>query len=272
MRRFPDVVRIEPAGICNLKCRHCPVGVEGGKRPVLLTLENFIKYFDALPAVPRVLVLYHGGEPLMNKDLEFMVMYAKSKGIQHTVFNSNVALLTEKRGVSLGIAGLDEMRVSFDGSSPEENDAIRVNSHFYKHAEIVRNVSKLAVRPKNIVIYNARKGTNEPAPYLKEFFKDCPVNFRGEKMREWARLDVSAPPPTREVDFCSNLFDTFSILSDGNVVMCCEDLQADDIVGNVNDNTPLEIWEQMEERRRGFAIREYPKLCQSCWVVTQRFV
>ena len=272
MRSFPQVVRIEPAGICNLKCTHCPVGIEGGKRPVILTLENFIKYFDSLPSVPRVLVLYHGGEPLMCKDLEMMIIYAKSKGVKYTVFNSNVALLSEKRGITLGLAGLDEMRVSFDGESPQENDAIRINSNFEKHAPIVKAVAEATIRPKKIVIYNARKGTDEPAQYLKDFFKFSPVMFRGEKMRTWARLDVSAPPPARDVDFCSNLFDTFSILSDGNVVMCCEDLQADDIVGNVNDNTPLEIWEKMEERRRGFAIKEYPKFCQSCWVVTQRFV
>lgn len=272
MRRFPDVVRIEPAGICNLKCTHCPIGVEGGHRRIL-KLDEFIRYFDALPEVPRVMVFYHGGEPLLNKDLEWMILYAKNKGVQHTVFNSNVALLTEKRGVTLGMAGLDEMRVSFDGENPQENDAIRVGSHFGEHAPVVRQVALGKVRPKKMTIYNARHGTDEPAPYLKEFFAGCPVEFRGEKIREWARLesDVSDPPARKGVDFCSNLFETFTILSDGSVVMCCEDLQADDIVGNVNEERPQAIWTRMEERRRGFAIQQYPKLCQSCWVVTGRF-
>jgi radical SAM protein with 4Fe4S-binding SPASM domain len=180
-------------------------------------------------------------------------------------------LLTEQRGLCLGIAGLDELRVSFDGSSPEENDTIRVNSHFYRHAEMVKKVAEQSIRPKKIVIYNARVGTDEPAPYLKEFFRDCPVVFRGEKMRTWARLNNDVIPPKR-VSFCSNLFETFTILSDGNVVMCCEDLQADEIIGNVFDDDPITIWERMEERRRGFVIKEYPKLCKSCWVVTGAFV
>jgi radical SAM protein with 4Fe4S-binding SPASM domain len=227
--------------------------------------------FDSLPKVPRVLVLYHGGEPLLNKDLEYMILYAKSKGVQKTVFNSNVALLTEKRGITLGMAGLDEMRVSFDGESPEQNDTIRVNSHFNQHAPIVRKVAEGKIRPKKIVIYNARFGTTEPAPYLREFFKDSPVDFRGEKIRTWAR-DKNAPDPSGEVDFCSNLFETFTMLSDGSVVMCCEDLMADEIVGNVNEESPLAIWERMEERRQAFAEKNYPKLCQSCWVVTGKFM
>jgi len=270
MRAFPDVVRIEPAGVCNLKCQHCPVGVEGGHR-IILTLGKFIEYVDALPFVPRVLVLYHGGEPLLCKDLEYMLMYAKSKGVQKTVLNTNAALLTAKRGITLGLAGLDEMRVSFDGASLEENDAIRVNSHFAIHAAQVKAVSLSKVaRPKNIVIYNARRGSNEPAQYLKDYFKDCLVTFRGEQMREWARVDKGAPVKSN-VTFCSNLFETFTILSDGSVPMCCEDLQGDDIVGNVNNNTPLEIWQSMEPRRLAFASKYYPNLCQSCWVVTGAF-
>lgn len=268
-RPFPDVVRVEPAGICNLKCQHCPVGVEGGHR-VILTLEKFIEYFDMLPLVPRVLVLYHGGEPLLCKDLEYMILYAKSKGVQKTVLNTNAALLTEKRGITLGLAGLDEMRVSFDGASPQENDAIRINSHFEKHAAQVKAVSLFVVRPKNIVIYNARRGSNEPAQYLRDYFAGCPVTFRGEKMREWARIDKQAHVRS-DVTFCSNLFETFTILSDGSVPMCCEDLQGDDIIGNVNQNTPLELWERMEERRLAFSSKNYPKLCQSCWVVTGAF-
>jgi len=270
MDPFPDVVRIEPSGLCNFSCIHCPIGLEGGHRR-LLSFDRFQKYFQALPLVPRVLVLYHGGEPLLNKELEKMIAYAKTQGVKHTVFNSNAALLTPERGMKLGLAGLDELRVSFDGDSALENDRVRVNSHFEKHAAQVREVARSPVRPRNITIYNARIGTERPAEYLFDYFAGCEVSFRGVQMRHWARLKNEALP-SNGTAFCTNLFDTFTILSDGNVVMCCEDLQADDIVGNVEDETPLSIWNRLDERRQAFRVKNYPKLCQSCWVVTGNFL
>lgn len=263
MRPFPQVVRIEPAGVCNLRCTHCPVGVEGGKRPKLLTYDNFVRFFDSLPLVPRVLVLYHGGEPLLNKSLEKMIAYAKDKGVSKVVFNTNAALLTDKRDLSR----VDELRVSFDGDSPAENDAIRVNSDFAKHADQVRKMAKSSKRPTKIKIYNARHGTAYPAEYLLDYFKDCDVTFQGVRIREWAR----AAGPARileSVRYCTDLFDTFTILSDGTVAQCCEDLQGDAIQGNVFENTPLEIWERMEAMREAFASQNYPPICQNCWVVT----
>ena len=264
MRPFPDVVRIEPAGVCNLRCRHCPVGREGG-RGVILSYENFVRFFDSLPKVPRVLVLYHGGEPLLNKDLELMLAYAKARGVKKTVFNTNAALLTEKRE----LINLDEMRVSFDGASPEENDAIRVNSHFEKHAAQVRKLAMSDARPKVIKIYNAQHNSSQPAQYLKEYFKDCDVIFEGVQIREWARIG-NEPKPTNGVTFCSDLFSAFTILSNGDVPMCCEDLMHDDIQGNVFQNSPAELWEKMEGVRQAFERRDYPKMCQTCWVVTRK--
>jgi len=32
---FPKVLRIEPAGLCNLKCQHCPTGTVDMKRGIM---------------------------------------------------------------------------------------------------------------------------------------------------------------------------------------------------------------------------------------------
>jgi radical SAM protein with 4Fe4S-binding SPASM domain len=264
MRSFPDVIRIEPAGICNFKCRHCPIGTEGGHR-VILPWEKFVKYFNSLPLVPRVLVLYHGGEPLLNKNLERMIAYAKGMGVQKVVFNTNASLLSSKRDLSQ----VDELRVSFDGDNATMNDYIRVGSNFEKHAAQVRELALSNKCPKVIKIYNARHGTNQVAQYLRDYFSDCPnMLYEGIQIRTWARMKNEPLPPRDGVTHCTALMETFTILSNGDVPMCCEDLQGDDIVGNVNQNSPTELWERMETRRLAFARKEYPQLCQSCFVVT----
>lgn len=266
MRPFPDVVRIEPAGRCNFRCRHCPIENLRG----LLSFEQFKDIFDHLPFVPRVLVLYHGGESLLNKELEAMLAYAKEHGVSKTVLNTNASLARR-------LVDLDEMRVSFDGESPEENNYIRVGSNFSKHAI---KVKALAEQGQKIVIYNARVTAGEAksgaADYLMNFFGDL-VTYRTEPMRLWASQDKPleghqvAFKPTGAT-FCSNLFDTFTVLANGDVPKCCEDLNGEDIYGNVFQESPQTIWNRMEEVRENFERKRYPKQCQTCWVVAGRYV
>lgn len=262
MTTFPKVVRIESAGYCNFRCKHCPVGIHGNKRQ-LMSFKTFKEIFDRLPEVPSVVVFYHGGEPLLNRELEDLIKYAKEKGVKHTVFNSNTSLLTVERARKLSAAGLDEMRVSFDGSSPEENDAIRIGGNFWKQAPIVKESAKYLT----ITVYNVKfDGDLKTAKYLRDYFGN-EVRYRTEEARVWAHEDKSSQPATGAV-YCKDLWETFSILSNGDVVTCCEDLLGDYTYGNVLQEMPLDIWNRMKELRDRFVQKDYPELCKHCWVVT----
>lgn len=260
--KFPDVIRLEAAGYCNFRCTHCPVGIHGNTRS-LMSFDTFVRIFDRLPLIPRVVVLYHGGEPLLNKELEKMIHYAKRYGVQKVLFNTNASLLTLERAEQLALAGLDEMRVSFDGDTPEENNRIRVGSNFAKHAPIV----KLAAQYLNITIYNIKfNGNPEPAQYLTEYFEDR-VRYRSEPARVWAHEDKSTTQKNTPT-YCSETFEKMSILSNGDVVTCCEDLMGDAIHGNVLEDSPLEVWERMQAFRDDFRQRRYSELCKHCYVIT----
>lgn len=268
MRPFPDVVRIEPyGGNCNLKCRHCPTGQLGGRRG-LLGYETFVTLFERLPNVPRVMVFYHSSEPLINRSLDAMLAYAKDHGVQKTVLNTNAVLVRR-------MFSLDEMRVSFDGVSPEENDYIRVGSVFKRDAPKVRALAETGQR---IVIYNAQVSGGEarqPAQYLRDYFGDM-VEYRMEPVRLWADQEQALEghgfiEKGLKTTYCQNLFETFTILSDGTVPKCCEDLQGDFLYGNALKEMPIDIWERMERIREDFARGDYPDLCAKCWVVAGRY-
>jgi len=259
---FPDVVRIESAGRCNFKCTHCPVGMFGNTRG-LLSFADFVMIFESLPLIPRVLVLYHGGEPLLNKELELMIAHAKARKVDTVLFNSNASLLTVERGKALALAGLDELRVSFDGSTPEENNQIRVGSNFEKHAAIVKQVAALLP----VTIYNVKFNDNPtPGHFLRDYF-GAAVKYRTDPARIWAHNDTTSKPSTG-VDYCGEMSEKFSILADGDVVTCCEDLLGDYRFGNVFYESPLTIWERMQPIRDTFARKDYPELCKHCYVVT----
>jgi len=72
---FPRVVRIEPAGAYNLRCSHCPTGTVKMERGIM-SMETFGRVLYNVQAqmeFVKVFVLYHGGEPLLNKRFAEMV-------------------------------------------------------------------------------------------------------------------------------------------------------------------------------------------------------
>lgn len=77
---FPRVIRIEPSSLCNLKCRHCSTGTVEMKRGIMskdlfsLILKNLEENIDQV----KVVVLYNGGEPFINKNFIEMLKSIKN--------------------------------------------------------------------------------------------------------------------------------------------------------------------------------------------------
>ena len=88
----------------------------------------------------REVHLHNFGEPLLDKNLENRVRYAKKAGIEKVKIFSNGALLTEKRAKGLIEAGLDEIKVSMDGATRDEFERIRVP---LKYDAVVENIRRL---------------------------------------------------------------------------------------------------------------------------------
>ncbi len=262
MTPFPDALRVEAAGRCNFRCRHCPIQNLRG----LLAYDDFVTILDRMPRVPRMLMLNHGGEPMLNRDLEHIVAYARDKGVRIVTLNTNASLIRP-------IPGLTEMYVSFDGETPDENDFIRIGSNFRKHAAKVKEVAK----KQKVTIYNVQAtGGEKPkvAKYLVDYFGTS-VRYETEAMRLWAGHEQFAGSeivahPVRPT-YCASMFGGFHVMSNGDVVKCCEDLNAEYVYGNVLQEEPLVIWERMQIIRDNFANRIYPEQCQKCWVVAGIF-
>ena len=255
---FPDVVRVEPAGFCNFSCKHCIVGRQGGKRG-LLNYDDFVRLMMRLPSTPRVLVLYHGGEPMLNPDLEKMIAYAKAIGVCYVVFNTNASQICDSTDLHL----LDELRVSFDGKSAQENDKIRLGGMFHIEKLKIRQLSRDGQkRPRQITIYNISDG--RVPDYLLDAFAGYPVVFRADKRKEWPDLQGDAVL-NADIDYCPNLWETFTVLANGRVVMCCEDLLGQDTFGNAFEEQPLKIWARMQIVRDAFKDGDYHPLCRRCW-------
>jgi MoaA/NifB/PqqE/SkfB family radical SAM enzyme len=113
----PVEAYFEVANRCNSKCVTCPLTFSPQESARTLALEDLVRLVEQMPDLRRA-VMQGVGEPLLNRQLAPMIRHLKDRGV-YVVFNTNAALLTRRRQVELVESGLDELRVSLDGSTPE---------------------------------------------------------------------------------------------------------------------------------------------------------
>ena len=136
---LPRSLYLETTSRCNSLCETC-ILTFGGREPSRdLGWEDFRAVVDQFPALERCLL--HGiGEPLLNREVPRMVAHLKARGA-HVLFNSNAIALSDRIGAALIEAGLDELRVSLDASTPETYARVRGVDAFDK---VVANLERFA--------------------------------------------------------------------------------------------------------------------------------
>jgi uncharacterized radical SAM superfamily Fe-S cluster-containing enzyme len=88
----PVEAYFEVANRCNSKCVTCPLTFSPQEAAKQLSLDEFRRLVDQLPALRRA-VMQGIGEPLLNRELPAMIRCLKDRGV-YVVFNTNAALLT----------------------------------------------------------------------------------------------------------------------------------------------------------------------------------
>jgi MoaA/NifB/PqqE/SkfB family radical SAM enzyme len=134
----PVEAYFEVANRCNSLCATCPLTFSPQESARQLSFAEFRALVDQMPDLQRA-VMQGIGEPLLNRELAAMIAYLKARGV-YVVFNTNAVLLTRRRQVELIQSGLDELRVSIDGSTPETYLTVRGIPAFDR---VVANVAEL---------------------------------------------------------------------------------------------------------------------------------
>ena len=288
----PKVFRIEPSGACNLKCIHCPTGCVPMKRGImpLDTFQKILKEIEDAP--PKVAVLYHGGEPFLNKNIFDMIKSIKALGVQTVKTVSNGMLITYEMLPKILESGLDIIEFSLDGSNPNENNKIRCGSDYSKVSSIIKELLKLKEDTKSQIdifitniqiptekeLYETKGQANVPRYLLEDFseyveknlikFK-CfyPIIWPGYPVDEAKyKIVVLAFNTTVDSLYCDHVHNTITIRWTGDVVGCCYDIISSFILGNIFDSPLKEIWnnEKYRSLRRSICTNKFLSMCKYC--------
>lgn len=142
--KFKDVtlkkIYLEPTTNCNLSCKTCMRNTwdePGGE----MSMELFHHILDGLKQIPTLkeVAVWGIGEPLTHPHLPTIIQLLHQQGYR-TELITNAMRLTEAMAEALILAGLDQMVVSVDSTSPDQLSEIRTGATLKK---IIGNVKKL---------------------------------------------------------------------------------------------------------------------------------
>ena len=207
---FPLVVTAEPTNACQNKCLYCSRQLM--KREIGYMTKETMERISREAAAHRAAIRHGGfGEPLMHPEIVDLIAINKKQGALTTIF-TNCNLLTEEMVRRFVDLGLDEIRFSSSGISPEEHNAIRRNSDY--HADFERKLE---------MAHNVREKMNAQRPFLTlytnvidygtENFKSNIDNYQKRYMSFADKIDIDLTMFSRvkELDQVQHLYQQQSV-------------------------------------------------------------
>ena len=249
----PHQFFVEATNICNLKCEMCIQ--DKMKRPKgVMKLALMKKVIDEVCTFDPFFDFCRQGEPLINKNLPEMIEYASQKGMTKTRLITNGTLLTEQVSERLIRGGLRKINISFNGYDKESYERIQKGAKYERTVKNLIDLLKIKYELRSpypsvevsIVAYDdlgknlqrfARQFDKLPVDRIRV---SQLINFFGSneypKLNENIKMDHKAWPS------CKVPFRFFNINWDGSVTPCIVDYDAKCVVGNVHNNSVMEIW------------------------------
>lgn len=211
------------------------------------------------------LLLYHQGEPFLNKLFLKMVEYAKAKNICVTTSTNGHYLNKEMAQLTVA-SGLDAMIVSIDGTDQKTYETYRVGGQLKK---VLQGV-------ENLVAERERQSSKTPLIYLQfilmqhnleqlETMQHLTRNLGADKLLcktvqvetleeakswlpkkpQWRRYDLSAEgfkPRKRGSGPCPRPWSSTLVNWDGTVVPCCFDKNGLYMFGTLKNQELDQTW------------------------------
>ena len=256
----PFTLYIEPTNVCNFRCEMCPESFPDyaeqagyyGRMPMDL-YEKILSDLKHWGQRLKVIRFFHEGEPLLNPDLEMMVLKAHlANAADRLEVFTNGSMLREHRAARMPMCGLTYIRVSFYGVNDQQYKE-RTGKAGYTFDEIVRNVRTLrryrdAAGGSDLEIHaQLIGGTEDEERFLRSTLDGIADRVDRKQLHNWGSVDSRLVQLGQEAKtdraVCPQPFMYSVVKANGDVTVCCVDWAGKLVVGNVQTESLREIWE-----------------------------
>ncbi len=288
-KRFPKYFQLETSRVCNAKCVFCPVDVWNKDTPFMKDdlFEKCAVEIGQHSDWVEWVNISRAGEPLLDRKIVKRVARLKELGVKNVNLSTNASRLFPEVARGLIDAGLDEIWLSIDSVHPENYVKTRVG---LKYEDTIANIKEMfrlrnelkpemMVRVRGVATMDleSEEGRNELA-YWETFwskYREPHDRIYMKQPHNWGnQKDMESVYGEDTADYgeiyhpCILPFSTMHITAMGEIALCAMDYDAKAKLGNVQEKTIKEVWnnENFSRYRDMHATgkRNEEKMCVGC--------
>ncbi len=287
----PVSLSVEPAAVCQL---HCPECVLGAGR---LVRKNRYLDFDTFKSVINqnadtlcYLMLYFQGEPFLAPKIFEMIRYATERGI-YTATSTNAQNIDSEMAEKIVLSGLKHLIISLDGTTQKSYERYRRGGKLQNAIDTIGFINhakqKLSINTPEIelqfVVFSHNENEIDDFLRLKHQLNVQKCSVKTAQIYDFEEKTDLIPKNPKfsrytykngvwqlkhaQHNFCLRQWQGAVVTSDGDVVPCCFDKNADYKFGNLHDTDFKNIWQGSAAnkfRQQILTNRHNIGICQNC--------
>jgi len=289
---FPFLVDVELTNHCNLKCIFC--GQQAMKRPKGFMSEEILKkVVDECSKYNTPIRFIRWGEPFLHPNIIDFIKYIKSKCLILHITNNGLAI-KESDMKALIELGVDSLIFSFQGATKDQYEIMRNNHRYDKlKANIFKMVELRGGREKPFIHISSTM-TDETKEEIDAFvnYWENIVDSVGIGKTNLSRLSAHQIKSFEAIGKleifkkqetikkyhrpCTEVYQKLSVDWDGKVSCCCGDFDNFLTVGDINQSTLFDIWNNSRQLKifRELLDKNLHRcltLCSTCYHTYEEF-
>jgi hypothetical protein len=253
---YPLEVHIETQAICNAKCTFCPYPTmdrQGDKMSDGL-IEKIIRDLKEIPAqLPFVIAPFKVNDPFLDVRIFWVC-----EQINHHLPNAKLRLftngspLTEKIVERLAaVRNLEHLWISLNETEKDAYEKLMALP-FSRTLERLDSLHKrvAAGYPHPVVVSRVVDGSARDEEFRKFLAERYPLFKCFMQSREnWTgQVDATVTRKTVRPTACARWYEV-SIMASGKVALCCQDGEGKHVIGDVNKQSVLEVYNSRNYRK-----------------------
>lgn len=272
---FPQMVGVGISYVCNADCIHCPYSKYKKAQDIVgrekfIDKNTFCKIVDECVNYNTMIRITGGGEPLLHPNVLELIGYAKRRNVR-VALTTNGSLLDEDCIKELLDSNIDAIEISVDAHNKEVYEKIRIGLHFEQIKDnvfnLVRMRNELFKKTSILVSIINQKLIRKDLQDAVKFWEKIVDKVIIRKFIEITLTKESDKKKNTNI-ICPYPFQRIYIDSSGTVRFCCYDIFGETYMGNIKDDSLLNIWrsEKFNLWRSYLINGDYEKIeiCKKC--------